>query len=239
MLFGFTVISATLIATVFLVLSWVLRLNRKLGGRVAKAWAQSLLLASAVKIDIHNIEQINSEDSYIFVSNHLSHFDSLAIALTLPPNKLRFLAKRELFSIPFFGWSLSLVGYIPVERSPQGRGGRPVTSHAERALAEGFSLLFFAEGSRSRDGRIHPFRPGALRLARKTSIPIVPVGIRGGQEILPRGEWFPRRGIITICYGKPIPPDELEEEFNEALEDLRSRVAALSRQELTPRSNNL
>lgn len=237
MLFGFTVISATLIATAFLILFWILRLNRKLGGRVAKAWAQSLLLASAVEIDVHDLEQINPEDGYIFVSNHLSHFDSLAIALTLPPNKLRFLAKRELFSIPFFGWCLSLVGYIPVERSPQDRSHH-VISRAERALAEGFSLLFFAEGSRSRDGRIHPFRPGALRLARKTSTTIVPVGIRGGREILPRGEWFPRRGIITICYGKPIPPNELEEEFNEALEDLRSRVAALSRQELTPRRND-
>ena len=95
---------------------WILRLNRKLGGRVAKAWAQSLLFAAAVKIDAYGFEQIHLEDSYIFVSNHLSHFDSLAIALTLPPNKLRFLAKRELFSIPLFGWCLSLVGYIPVER---------------------------------------------------------------------------------------------------------------------------
>lgn len=231
--FASTIILATFVATFFLVLLWVLRLNRKFGGWVARAWARILVSISGITIETHGLELVDRTGNFIFVSNHLSHFDTLAVTLTLPPSRLRYLGKRQLFSIPFFGWCLSLIGYIPVDPPLPGQESQ-VLLHAEEAVAQGCSLIFFAEGTRSRNGRLHPFRPGALRLARRTSTPVIPVGIRGTPQILPRGELFPRRGTIVISYGRPFSSSELEGDFGSIQEQIRTRVAELSGQDLAP-----
>jgi 1-acyl-sn-glycerol-3-phosphate acyltransferase len=113
--FILTLFLLTPAVTIILALLRIFNLAWTFGGHISKFWANVLLFSSGVKVQIFGMENIHPHNKYIFISNHLSHFDSVILQGKLP-SKYRFLAKRELFRIPFFGWALSLAGHIKVDR---------------------------------------------------------------------------------------------------------------------------
>jgi len=175
-------------------------------GRVAhhygRLWAKAALLANRVKVSIEGIEHLKGKGPYIFMSNHQGSYDIFAL-LGYLPFQFRWLAKKELFSIPFFGWVMAAAGYISVDRE----GTRETVDAMNRAaqkIREGMSVVIFPEGSRSPDGSIQPFKKGGFSLAIKSKVPIVPIAIAGSREIMPKGKLTLNPGEIRIRIVQPI-----------------------------------
>lgn len=140
----------------------------------------------------------------IFVGNHSSLLDPPLLISTLPTHPV-FIAKRELAYVPFLGWVIWLADFIFVDR---GRGARALAAvkRAARRIREGQSVVVFPEGTRSRDGALLPFKKGSFVMAMEAQVPVVPVAIHGGREILPAGAWRTQGGPYVLSLGEPLDP---------------------------------
>lgn len=138
----------------------------------------------------------------IFVGNHTSLFDPPLMISTLPSHPV-FLAKRELARVPFLGWVIWLAGFIFIDRSNRSAARRSLAEAAERIRA-GQGIVAFPEGTRSRDGRLLPFKKGVFALASEAGVPVVPFAIQGGPAILPKGTWRVAGGPYHITVGAPL-----------------------------------
>jgi len=169
---------------------------------LAAWWARSICAASGVAVSVTGTEKLDSEKPYIFAANHQSQYDILALQGYLGVD-FRWLAKKELFQVPIWGPAMRRAGYIPVDRS-RGRQALKSLNEAAEKIAAGTSVIIFPEGTRTQDGTLKDFKAGAMVLAIKSGVDIVPVAIKGTYEILPKGKLFVRPGNATIHVGKPI-----------------------------------
>lgn len=161
----------------------------------------------------------------IYVANHQSLFDIPALVLAVKAD-FRIVAKRELLYIPVFGWALWLAGFIFIDRSDRDKAIRRLEKSV-RKIRRGCSIVVFAEGTRSADGRLLPFKKGGFILAIRAAVPIVPVSIRGGREVLPKGSLHVTPGDIEVVFGTPIATsDYTMASKDELIALVRDRIAA-------------
>ncbi len=171
--------------------------------RVSRMWSRGLLLASGVRVRVLEPPPASATDRpSVVMANHQSLLDIPVLIVTMP-GQGRFMAKRALFHIPVFGWALAAGGFIPVDRTDRRRAGETFSAAADR-LRRGASVFVFPEETRSRDGRLLPFRRGGFLLAIKTGAPIVPAGIRGTFELRRPGSLWARPGLVEVRYGDAI-----------------------------------
>jgi len=201
----------------------------------ARLWSRCLLAAAGVrlKVELDPVwEDEPSGASYVFMANHESYVDVPALLVALP-GQVRFAAKRTLFLIPVFGWSLWAGGFIPIDRKNRARA-KDAFEIAARRIRAGASVLFFPEGSRSRDGRLKDFERGGFLLALKSGVPIVPVGIEGSFEILPRHRLTVHPGPVWVRLGAPVATSDYGVRDRAALMSrVRERIAELADTETT------
>ena len=158
----------------------------------------------------------------IICPTHASHFDFSALRLALGPRHRRRLAPAvaaDYFAVSRRRWLFAAwLGAFPFNRS--GRGGAQSFAEAEALLKDGWSVLIFPEGTRSRTGEIGPFRPGAGLLAVRTGRPVLPVRIVGIGAVLPPGARRPHRSVVEVRFGPVLRalPDEDPRQFTERLE---------------------
>lgn len=177
--------------------AWALARPRGAGFMVcARRWARGILRAAGVEVRVEGLRLLEPDRSYVFMSNHQSHFDVLALLHALPFD-LRAVAKRELARIPLFGWALAAAGFIFVDRSNRERAIASLR-RAGDILRAGRSILVFAEGTRSPDGSLLPFKKGGFMMALETGAPVVPVAVSGSREVLPKHSLALRRGTIRV-----------------------------------------
>jgi len=170
--------------------------------RFPRAWARIILAAAGVRVTVRGGRSLVAGRPYIFAANHTSQFDIFVLQGYLG-HDFRWMAKKELFEIPVFGRGMRRAGYIPVDRS-RGREALKSLREAARRIANGTSVIIFPEGTRSPDGKLKPFKTGAMVLAIKSGVPVVPVAIRGAHEVLPKGRLLCRPGHIAVTLGDPI-----------------------------------
>jgi len=193
---------------------------------LARLWSGGWLWFAGVRPQVSQEVALDPHQGYVFLANHQSYFDIPTLIHTLP-GQTRFMAKRGLFQIPIFGWALHAGGFIPVDRRDR-KSGRATFAAALDRLSRGRSVLIFPEETRSRDGRLLPFKRGGILLALKSGYPIVPVGIRGTAAVQPPGSLRVRPGPVTVRYGKPIKVTELAAEERRGLAALvRAEVERL------------
>lgn len=137
----------------------------------------------AWRIRVTGKENIVRNRTYMVVSNHQSLLDILVIFNLF--FHFKFVSKTEIFKVPFIGWNMYLNQYIRLKRGDRKSVAR-MMADAEKSLSEGNSVLMFPEGSRSADGTIKPFKPGAFILAQKMHLPILPIVISGTNAALPK-----------------------------------------------------
>lgn len=166
-------------------------------------WGRILCRLAGVRVTVEGIDNIDPRQTYIFVGNHCSQYDIFSFQGYFSHN-FRWIAKKELFSIPVLGQAMHRIGYIPIDRS-HGRQALKSLDEAAKQIAAGTSVLIFPEGTRCADGLLHEFKTGAVLLAIKAGVPIVPIGFNGSYEVLPKGKLLPKSGKITIRVGPPIP----------------------------------
>ena len=164
-------------------------------------WAKFALRVCGVEVRVRGAEHLQREGSYIFVTNHASMFDIPAIMSVLP--RVRIMFKKELSYVPIWGWALRWGHHVMVDR---GKGTEAMKSldRAAVAIRTGGSIILFAEGTRTRDGKLQPFKRGAFSLAAKSGVPIVPISINGSFKILPKSSLDIRPSPIELVIEKPI-----------------------------------
>jgi 1-acyl-sn-glycerol-3-phosphate acyltransferase len=147
------------------------------------------------------MEKVDPYGNYILVSNHASMFDIPVLMKTFPHVRIMF--KKELSYVPFWGWALRWGHHIMVDR---GKGTEAMKSldRAASDVRSGGQVLLFAEGTRTRDGKLLPFKRGAFALAAKSGVSIVPVTINGSFKILPKGSFDIRSASINVVVDSPV-----------------------------------
>ena len=165
-------------------------------------WARCICWCAGVTVDVSGRDLLTLSGPYIFAANHQSQFDIFALQGYLGIN-FRWLAKKELFSVPIFGAGMRAAGYISVDRS-KGRQAVQSLNEAAQRISDGTSVIIFPEGTRSPDGQLMPFKSGAMALAIKAGVPIVPVAITGTHHVLAKGKLLAKPGQVAIRLGSPI-----------------------------------
>jgi len=192
---------------------------------VARFWSWLMLKTYRVRSQAVFDRGFTSARPYVYVANHQSQFDVPALVVAMPA-EFRMVAKRELLYIPIFGWALWLAGFIFIDRADREKAIRSL-ERAPRTLRRGISIVVFAEGTRSPDGRLLPFKKGGFVMALKAGVPIVPVSIRGGRDVLPKGSLRVKPGTIEVVFGAPIQTSTYTLDTKEALiAAVRDRIAA-------------
>ena len=139
----------------------------------------------------------------------------------------RWIAKKELFAIPIFGPAMRAVDFISIDRSHGREAMKSLNAAAER-IAKGSSVILFPEGTRSSDGRLQPFKTGAVMLALKAGAEVVPIGFNGTHQILPKGKLLSRGGEAVLRIGAPMSIKAFHAKDKQQLAALlQERVAAL------------
>ena len=188
-----------------------------------RVWYGIILGATRVKTRSVGLEKIRKGCSYVIISNHQSHFDVLALVAELPLI-VRFIAKQELRRIPLFGHAVALTHCIYVDRSDSAKAVKSLQDGI-RDLPPSISMLFFAEGTRSRDGKIGPFKRGGFRTAKVAGWPILPVVVHGSRKILPPGDLLVTPGTIEVEVLDPVSEEEVQARpWEEILEEVRQRI---------------
>ncbi|KAI3446741.1 hypothetical protein Pfo_003406 [Paulownia fortunei] len=160
------------------------RYRRKAHYLVAKVWA-FLTVAPFVKIEYEGLENLPPTDTpAMYVSNHQSFLDIYTL-LTLG-RSFKFISKTSVFLYPIIGWAMFLLGVIPLKRMDS-RSQLDCLKQCITLVKKGASIFFFPEGTRSRDGKLGPFKKGAFSVAAKTGVPVVPITLSGTGEIMPPG----------------------------------------------------
>jgi len=164
----------------------------------AVTWARILTWLTPMPVTVRGAENADRNRTYVVVCNHQSQYDILLIYGWLDLD-LKWVMKQELRKIPAVGFGCEKAGHIFIDRSNPRRARASVTKALER-LGDGVGILFFAEGTRSRDGRLLPFKKGAFRLALEQQLPILPVTVLGTRDIMPAKtlRLFPGRGTMVI-----------------------------------------
>jgi len=168
-------------------------------------WSNTVLKVSGIKVRVVGLEKIDLSKPYIYVSNHASMFDITAVVVGVN-RYVRFLVKREIGRIPIFGWATARA-HIMVDRKSGTDAARGLGRAAQR-IALGESMILFAEGTRTRDGKMQPFKRGAFALAIEAGVPIVPLTILGSFAIMKKGSIGLRKGEITIIVDAPVDISE-------------------------------
>jgi 1-acyl-sn-glycerol-3-phosphate acyltransferase len=170
--------------------------------KIANLWARMLLWLTSTRVDVIGKENVLMEKPQIFMANHQSDFDIL-IVLAHIPGQFRWIAKKELFKIPIFGKAMRNAGYIEIDRQNHEKALKSLDEAAQK-IREGKSVVTFPEGTRSRDGKIRPFKQGMFHLAIQSGVPIVPISIIGANEIMPKRTLMVKPGRITMVIDRPV-----------------------------------
>jgi len=200
---GLVYVVLLLVFSIVLLIFWPFGIREPLLA-IAK-WAMGLgLKILGIRVEVSGGEAVDKKTRYVFMANHLSFIDG-PMVFRFIPQSVRIILKKSVFRIPILGQGMRYVGFVPVDRKGM-RGGRQSIETAARLMRErGYSYLLFPEGTRSRDGRIQPFRRGGFFLAVESGASIVPISITGTFALMPRGAMLARSGRVRVKFHPPVP----------------------------------
>jgi 1-acyl-sn-glycerol-3-phosphate acyltransferase len=177
--------------------------SKRFARAVAKLWCVHLLAIAGIRIAVTGIERLDRSRKFVFVSNHQSGIDIPLLVAALP-RFLSFIAKKELFFIPFFGWGMAAVGHVWIDRSNPRKARESISRAVRMIKTEDLSLVIFPEGTRTETGEIGEFKKGAFTLPIEAGVDLLPVAIRGTQFVLPKHETMVRPGTVYLDIGAPV-----------------------------------
>lgn len=189
-------------------------------------WARALLSGAGATLEVRGAEHVDWRQPLVLVSNHASIIDICALFRAVPV-PLRFLLKQEMARVPFVGRYARALGMVFIDRGHP-RDARRSLMAAVGLLRDGAVVCAFPEGTRSRDGRIGPFKGGAFQLALEAGASVVPVAIAGSGAVLPPSGFAVRPGVIRVSFGRPIATGALAAgDRQELARQARDAVVAL------------
>ena len=167
--------------------------------------ANAGLKIGGIRIDVTGREQLDPQQRYIFMSNHVSNLDP-PLLLPLLPGRTSVFLKRSLMKIPVLGYAMRLGRFVPVDRDGSVESAKQSVETARQVLESGLHVMTFVEGTRSRDGRLLPFKKGPFYLAMETGAPVVPVSIWGTESMMKKGSVRITPGTAHVVFHAPLWP---------------------------------
>lgn len=175
----------------------------------SRVWARAILFLAGVRLTIRGSEWIAGGAPRFYMGNHQSALD-IPIMIHALRGNVRFMAKESLFRIPFFGWVIRRYGFIPIDRSNARRTLRTLDQMFTAVRRKPISVTVFPEGTRSRDGRLLPFRRGTMKVAQQVGFSVVPFAIDGSIRVLhPDRLLRVTPGPVTLSFAPPIAEEEV------------------------------
>jgi 1-acyl-sn-glycerol-3-phosphate acyltransferase len=179
---------------------------------------------AGIRVVTEGRDRVPANTACIFMANHVSNLDPPALLPRIPGRTSAFL-KRSLMNVPVFGYALKLGEFVPVERDGRVDSAQESIAEARRVLAKGLHITTFVEGTRSKDGRLLPFKKGPFYLAMEAGAPCIPVSIYGTETMMAKGSLRIKPGTAHIVFHSPIfPADYATRE--ELLEAVRAAIAS-------------
>jgi 1-acyl-sn-glycerol-3-phosphate acyltransferase len=219
-------IPGLLLLSALVVVLALLRAPRRLIDRCYTGFADLGILFGGTELRIEGLEHIRPGTSYVVVANHESDWDPVVAFAALRMLPMRAVIKDEMMRIPVLGRALALTGNVRVTRTQSATDVERLRT-VMQARPPDVSILFYAEGTRSRDGSLRPFKKGPFVAALASGLPILPVGTAGTFRIWPPVSVQLRRGPVAVHVGEPIEVTGLDFDDRDALRD---RCAAAVRQ---------
>ena len=169
---------------------WITNTGLKIGG---------------IRIEMRGREQLDPKQGYIFMSNHVSNLDP-PVLLPLLPGRTSVFLKRSLMKIPVLGYAMRLGDFVPVDRDGRVESAKQSVEKATQVMESGLHITSFVEGTRSRDGRLLPFKKGPFYLAMETGNPIVPISVWGTESMMKKGSVSIIPGTAHVVFHTPLWP---------------------------------
>ena len=164
---------------------------------------------AGIRVRVEGRENVPAGQACIFMANHVSNLDPPGLIPRIPGRTAGF-AKRSIFHIPIFGYCMKLGEFIPVDRTGSASGAQESVAAARRVLEKGLHITTFVEGTRSKTGRMLPFKKGPFYLAKETGAPCIPVSVYGTESLMGVGSFAIKPGIVHFVFHPPIYPRDFE-----------------------------
>lgn len=200
-------------------------LDQNAGWYVGKAWCRLLLWLNFTRVEVDGREHVADGQSYVYMINHQSHFDVPCFYANWR-HQFRWVVKEELRKVPGLGWYCTFGGHVFVDRSSREKSIASLTRARERMERQDLSVAFFPEGTRSRDGRLQPFKKGGFIMARDMGLPILPISVSGSHRVLPGKRLRLLPGRVRITIHPPIDTASYGDDRERLMADTRAAIAS-------------
>jgi 1-acyl-sn-glycerol-3-phosphate acyltransferase len=158
---------------------------------------------AAIRVCVSGLENVPPQQPCIFMANHVSNLDP-PILLPALPGRTAVFVKKELMKIPLIGAAMRMGGFVPVERNKGPESAKESIERGACVLASGVHITSFPEGTRSRTGKLLPFKKGPFYLAQQTDAPVVPVSIYGTESMMRKGSLKVVPGDAFVVFHPPL-----------------------------------
>lgn len=200
---------------------------RRVNTLVPVWWARLSLALIPARVRVCGQEHLEPGQSYVVVANHLSHVDIYVLYGKLGMD-LRWVMKQELRRVPVIGICSAGLGHVFVDRENRHAALAALQEARTRLASDGASVIFFPEGTRSRDGLLHDFKKGAFMMAKDMNLPILPVTLRGTDAVLPPHSRDLLPGQIDVVIHRPVSAARVQSlTADELLRDTRAIIASV------------
>ncbi|MFP4417225.1 MAG: lysophospholipid acyltransferase family protein [Chitinispirillaceae bacterium] len=207
--------------------------NRIWARKIGRGWCKNFVKMAGLRIETVNMDRISTDKRYVLIVNHSSHLD-IPIIMSIFPFHVSFIAKKELFQIPFFGWGIAAMGQVSVDRSNARNARKSITKAVEMLKEKDISLVLFPEGTRSPDGKVGDFKQAAFALALESGATVVPIYLGGTHDVLPKKRLLVKPGTITLHIGEPLEPERVGEYNKRTLsEHMHRQIVSMQQNEVS------
>jgi len=165
---------------------------------------------AGIRIQVEGLERVPAGAACIFMSNHVSNLDP-PILIPLIPGRTSVFLKRSLMKIPLLGYGMRLAEFVPVDRGGRLEDALESSRQAIAVLKKGIHITTFVEGTRSRDGRLLPFKKGPFYLAMESGALCIPISISGTESMMRKGSMRITPGVARVVFHVPIAPVSIED----------------------------
>lgn len=185
--------------------------------------ARAAVRLAGIRVKREGLEHIDPKATYIYMCNHVSNIDPPVVVPALP-RRTSVLVKKELFKIPILGRAMRLGSLVPVDRSNRDAAIQSLRAAGD-VMRAGINMTVFPEGTRSREGKLLPFKKGPFYLAMETGVPVVPMTILNSFELMPKGQSYALPGEVRVLFHEPLDPAKFGDK-DQLMAAVRSAIAA-------------
>lgn len=202
--------------------------------RCIRMWARSVDWAAGVTVRVHGADRLRNAHGAVVISNHVSWFDIFPLASVVP--WCSFVAKSELRKIPLFGFAAASAGIVFIDRENR-KSAFGSYEVAAREVQRGRTIVVCPEGTRGHDYHLRPFKKGPFVLAIASQAPIIPAIVYGAREVMPKGSFWIRSGVVDVHFLDPVPTAGCDYEhrnelmtivWNRMADELRERYGVMT-----------